>query len=135
MGTLIDTSVLVAAERGDLNLSEIVKSSDDDAFISVITVSEMLHGLHRATTTVIRERRSRFIEQLLDLLAVVPIDVEIARQHSSIWAHLAMKGNMIGMNDSWLAATCIANDLTMATANVREFERVPNLRISVWKTQ
>lgn len=135
MGTLIDTSVLVAAERGDLNLSEIVKSADDDAFISVITVSEMLHGLHRATTTVIRERRSRFIEQLLDLLAVVPIDVEIARQHSSIWAHLAMKGNMIGMNDSWLAATCIANDLTMATANVREFERVPNLRISVWKTQ
>lgn len=135
MGTLIDTSVLVWAERGKLNLSEIVESFDDDAFISVITVSEMLHGLHRATTAVIRDRRSKFIEQLLELLDVVPIDLEIAREHSKIWAHLAMKGNMIGMNDSWLAATCVANELAMATHNVREFERVPNLKVSVWDTK
>lgn len=133
MGTLIDTSVFVAAERGYANLIEIVE--DDDAFISVITVSEMLHGLNRATTAVIRDRRSKFIEQLLDLLAVIPIDIEIAREHSWIWAHLAMKGNMIGMNDSWLAATCIANGLTMATMNVREFDRVPNLKISNWSNK
>lgn len=136
MGTLIDTSVLVAAERGHLNLFGIVESfDDDDAFISVVTVSEILHGLHRATTAAIRDRRSKFIEQILDLLAVIPIDVEIAREHSWIWAHLTMKGNMIGMNDSWLAATCMANDLTMATTNVREFERVPNLKISKWSTK
>ena len=133
MGTLIDTSVLIAAERGDLDLSKVAATFDDDAFISVITVSEMLHGLHRATTAVIRDRRSKFIEEILELLAVIPIEIEIAREHSSIWAHLAMKGNMIGMNDLWLAATCLANDLTMATANVRDFERVPNLKVSFWK--
>lgn len=135
MGTLVDTSVLVAAERGDLDLSEIVRSFDDEAFISVVTVSEILHGLHRSTTTVIRERRSKFLDKLLDLIAVIPIEIEAARHHSSIWAHLAMKGNMIGMNDLWLAATCLANDLTMATTNVRDFEQVPNLKIAVWNTE
>ncbi len=135
MGTLVDTSVLVAAERGKINLNEIVNAYDDDAFISVVTVSEMLHGLHRATTAVVRTRRSEFIEQLLDLLTVIPIDIEIAREHSWIWAHLAMTGNMIGMNDTWLAATCIANDLTIATINVRDFERVPSLSVKVWTSQ
>lgn len=135
MGTLIDTSVLVTAERAKIDLREIASSFNDDVSISVVTVSEMLHGLHRATGLTIRERRSRFIEGLLDLLPVMSIDLEIAREHSRIWAFLAMKGNMIGMNDAWLAATCIANDLTIATSNIRDFERVPDLKISVWPIQ
>ncbi|MFN0141245.1 MAG: PIN domain-containing protein, partial [Pyrinomonadaceae bacterium] len=101
-------------------------------FISVVTVSEMLHGLHRANTVILRERRSRFIDVLLDLMPILPIDLEIAREHSRIWAFLSMQGNMIGMNDSWLAATCTANGLTIATSNIREFERVPDLKVSRW---
>jgi tRNA(fMet)-specific endonuclease VapC len=132
MGTLIDTSVLVTAERGEIDLLKIASSFNDDVYISVVTVSEMLHGLHRADGLKIRERRSRFIEGLLDLLPVMSIDLEIAREHSRIWAFLAMKGNMIGMNDAWLAATCTANDLIMATSNMRDFERVPDLNVKVW---
>lgn len=132
MGTLIDTSVLIAAERGTTDLNAISRSYDDEIFLSVVTVSELLHGLHRANTPSIRERRSRFIQGLLGLIPLMQIDLEIAEEHARIWAHLAMKGNMIGMNDAWLAATCLANDLAIATSNVREFERVPDLRIAAW---
>lgn len=42
---------------------------------------------------------------------------------------------MIGVHDSWIAATCIALNLTLVTANVREFNRVPGLRVENWGPQ
>lgn len=39
---------------------------------------------------------------------------------------------MIGAHDLWLAASSLAHDLTLATANLREFERVPGLRVEDW---
>ncbi len=39
---------------------------------------------------------------------------------------------MIGPHDLWLAATCFAHDLTMVTANLREFARIPGLAVEVW---
>lgn len=47
MGTLIDTSVVVAAERGTLDLEAVVRTADEFA-MSTVTVSELLHGVHRA---------------------------------------------------------------------------------------
>lgn len=38
-----------------------------------------------------------------------------------------------GVHDSWLAATCLAHGLKLATENVREFRRVPGLEIEEWK--
>jgi len=42
-------------------------------------------------------------------------------------------GERIGPHDLWLAATCIAHGLTLITANVREFARVPGLRLEDWR--
>lgn len=55
-----------------------------------------------------------------------------ARAHAQLWAKLASEGVLIGAHDLWLAATCIAHDLTMITANLREFERVQGLRAESW---
>jgi tRNA(fMet)-specific endonuclease VapC len=49
-----------------------------------------------------------------------------------LWSGLAQQGQMIGIHDSWIAASCIAHDLTLVTANLREFNRVPGLRIENW---
>ena len=133
MGTLIDTSILVEVERGRLDLDAQLHRSDQEYLISVITVSELLHGLHRANNAGRHKGRSAFVERIFDQFPVIPVDLEIARTHSRIWAHLSMAGNMIGMNDLWLAATCITHNLKIATANVREFERVPEIEIEVWQ--
>jgi len=60
------------------------------------------------------------------------VDLATARAHAQIWAELSSHGRMIGPHDLWLAAACIAHGLTMATANLRELERVPGLVVESW---
>ena len=96
--------------------------------ISVITVSELLHGVHRAEGAV-KARRLAFVEHLLASLPAVPIGEPIARMHAALWADLAAHGQMIGGHDLWIAATALSHDMPVVTGNVREFERVPGLRV------
>ena len=131
MGTLIDTSILIEAERGRLDLAEHLNESDE-YFVSVITASELLHGLHRSAGSAASARRRIFIDEALNRFAILDIDLEVARRHSRIWADLATAGKMIGMNDLWIAATCLSHDLRLATHNAREFERVGDLVVEVW---
>ena len=133
MAVLIDASILIEAERGKLDLEpHVARRPDDESFLSVITASELLHGVHRAAQPRLRAWRSAFVEGILDRFPVLQIDLATARAHARVWADLATTGTQIGPHDLWLAATCIAHGLTMVTANVREFERIPGLRIETW---
>lgn len=131
MGTLIDTSILIEAERGRLNLAEHLNETEE-YFVSVITASELLHGLHRSAGTPVSYRRRIFIEEVLNRFPLLDIDFEVARNHSRIWAELVRAGKVIGMNDLWIAATCLSHDQKLATRNVREFKRVSGLVVEVW---
>ena len=134
MGILIDSSVLIHFERIGTDIAKYVKGREDDSvFLSVITASELLHGVHRAANKAIKAKRLAFVEGVLAALPVLPIDVAVARSHSQLWAGLAQKGIMIGTHDSWLAATCLAHGLRLATHNLGEFERVPGLVIERWE--
>ncbi len=133
MGVLIDTSVLIDAERGRLDLAaHVARRPDDDAFLSVVTASELLHGVHRAATSAQRARRSAFVEGLLQRFPVLDIDLVTARAHGRVWADLAAAGTRVGPNDLWIAAAAIAHGLTLVTANLRELERVPGLDVEGW---
>ena len=133
MGVLIDASVLIDAERGRVDLAaHIDRHPDEDAFLSVVTASELLHGVHRATTAAQRSRRSAFVEGLLQRFSVLDVDLATARANARLWADLAAAGSRVGPNDLWLAAAALAHGLTLVTANLREFERVPGLRVEGW---
>jgi tRNA(fMet)-specific endonuclease VapC len=133
MGVLIDSSVLINAERSGTDLCAFVHGrEEEDAFLSVISASELLHGVHRAAEAQARARRLAFVEGVLAAVPVIGIDLATARSHASLWADLARKGTMIGVHDSWLAATCLAHGLRLATGNVREFARVPGLDVEAW---
>jgi tRNA(fMet)-specific endonuclease VapC len=101
---------------------------DEDRAISVITVSELLHGALRAKGA-LRSRRRAFVEHLLAGLTAIPITEPVARIHADVWAELAEGGRVIGAHDLWIAATALAHGLGVATRNVAEFERVPGLRV------
>jgi tRNA(fMet)-specific endonuclease VapC len=126
-GWLIDTSVLVDAERGGGALARV--PPDAEHSISVISVSEFVHGIHRATDERARMRRRAFVEDVLAELEALPITLEVARIHAEIWARLETAGEMIGIHDLWIAATALAHGLRVATTNAREFERVPGLAV------
>jgi predicted nucleic acid-binding protein len=133
VAVLIDASILIEAERGRLDLEpHVARHRDDDSFLSVITASELLHGVRRATRADVRAKRSAFVEGILERFPLLSVDLACARAHAQIWAELRQAGAMIGPHDLWLAATCLAHGLTMVTANLREFERVPGLAVELW---
>jgi tRNA(fMet)-specific endonuclease VapC len=133
VAVLIDSSILIEAERGRLDLERhVARHEDEEAFVSVVTASELLHGVHRATQPDVRAKRSAFVEGILERFPLLSVDLACARAHAQLWAELRQAGALIGPHDLWLAATCVAHGLTMVTANVREFARVPGLELEVW---
>jgi predicted nucleic acid-binding protein len=132
---LIDTSTLINAERGRLDLDEKLQIHPSASyFISVITASELFHGAERANDPARKFRRSQFIEGLLDRLPVLDVNLEIARVHAQLWAHLAARGQVIGAHDLWIAATATSRRMTVVTSNLRDYERVPGLEVEFWAT-
>ncbi len=133
MGVLIDASVLIDHERGRVDLGDrLAGREDEEFFLSVVTASELLHGVHRAGSSNIRARRSAFVEAVLERFPLLLVDLATARAHARLWAELMAEGRLIGPHDLWLAATCLAHGLTMVTGNVREFARVPGLDVEAW---
>ncbi len=126
-GILIDTSVLVDAERGGEALRRV--SADKERAISVITVSELLHGVHRAVSDPIRVRRRAAVEEVLATIEPIPITKPVARVHAEIWAGLEAAGEVLDAHDLWIAATALVHGLPVATTNARHFQRVPGLSV------
>jgi tRNA(fMet)-specific endonuclease VapC len=135
MGVLIDTSILIAYERGQLDVAaRVAGRENEEFFLSVISASELLHGIHRAGDPAVQAKRLAFVEAVLAGIPILEIDLSVARAHAALWSYLAQRGEMIGVHDSWIAATCIARDLTVITANTAEFQRVAGLRVENWLT-
>ena len=130
MGTLIDTSVIVAAERGLLDLAAVRAEGDEDVAISAITAAELLHGVERLRGAR-RARAERFVDALLDGVPVLDFDLAVARVHAVLSADLAERGTPVGAHDLIIAATAIAHDYTVITSNRRDFEKIEGLRLEV----
>lgn len=127
MAVLIDTTVLIDAERRGKALDDVI--GDQERGISAITASELLHGVHRAEMGAIRTRRSAFVEHVISAMEPLPITTAIARAHAEIWAELENDGDLIGAHDLWIAATALSHGMDVATANTRDFGRVPGLNV------
>ena len=128
MALLIDSDLLVDRERGVRAETTERLLGDEERAISVITVSELLHGVHRAAGER-RARRSAFVEHLLAGMQAIPITEPVARVHAELWAQLTERGQPIGAHDLWIAATAVAHGLGVATGNAADFGRVPGLRV------
>lgn len=128
MAVLVDTDLLVDWERDPAAGRLERLAGDEDRAISVITVSELLHGVHRATGGR-RARRHALVERLLAAFEPIPITTAVARVHAGIWAGLGARGRALGAHDLWIAATAITYGLGLATGNARDFSRVPGLRV------
>lgn len=135
MGVLIDTSILIEYERGRLDVPAALGDRDEEFYLSVVTATELLHGVHRASEPSVRARRSAFVEGVLSSFPLLDIELSIARAHARLWADLARTGRPIGAHDLWIAASCLARGLRLATAGAGEFERVPGLDIEIWGDQ
>lgn len=100
----------------------------DAAFTSIIVVAEIRFGLAKTPS----ERLQRLTEGVIGGIRVEPWDSPADSRYGEIRAYLEKKGTPIGGNDLFIAAHALSLDATVATANEREFRRVPGLRVENW---
>ena len=129
MGLILDSSPLIADEKGKFDLNGFLATRDEPVVIAAVTASELLHGCHRAVDEDRKRRRTRYVEWAISEFKTVPFALEEARHHARIWADLAGAGKMIGSNDLLIAATALSLGYTLATFNFDEFARVPGLTL------
>ena len=130
MGVILDTSVLIEAERRAFEIDKLVENREDEVFgISVIAVAELLHGVHRADSTERRLKRSAYVEKIIEFFPVYVFDVSVARIYSEIWSDLAKKGISIGSHDLIIGSTALSLGFSVATFNKRHFEKIEGLRV------
>ena len=133
MGTLIDSSVLIAWERDRHDIeTQFSAYADEDFAISAITASELLHGVHRAAIPAQRSQREAFVEGLLSRLPIISFDLVTARIHARLSADLALRGSAVGPHDLMIAATAIARGYIVATRDERSFPKIAGLSFRRW---
>ncbi len=134
MGLIVDTNVFIRFEKGDQAIDLSPWEQSEKVFVSVVTVSELLMGVHRANTDERRQRRSAFVEAVISGVGVLDFTIAVARLHAAIYSELAKKGQLIGAHDLIIAATARHHDHSLLTDNVDEFSRVPALRVVPFRT-
>ena len=130
MGIIFDTSVLIAIERSSYHIEKIINGKENEPFgISVITVSELLHGIHRADSEKRRLKREAYVEKIIEVFPIYPFDLSAARIYARIWANLAKQGMTIGAHDLMIASTSISLGFSVLTYDIRDYGRIEGLTI------
>lgn len=101
----------------------------DVALCSVVK-AELIHGAHHSNRTA---ENMRLLERFFAPFASLPFDDRCADVYGRIRHDLERVGMSIGPNDTMIAAIAVAHDLTLVTANSREFGRVIGLRFENWE--
>jgi predicted nucleic acid-binding protein len=116
---LLDTSVLIADERGRRLDAERLP---DEVAISAVTITELHVGVLAARDVDTRARRLATLEATADV-HLLPVDERVAASWALLRVHLAETGRRLNVNDLWIAATALANDLPVVTQD-DDFESV-----------
>ena len=134
MGILLDSTIIIAAERSGENPRQVVEQiafhlGDTEATLSVVTVIELAHGIARASSAERRAERERFLQELLQVFTVEPVSVPIAIRAGKVDGELASKGTRIALPDLLIGATALELGYSVATHNSRHFELIPGLTV------
>lgn len=129
MRYLLDTNAVTALVKKDAGFwARLRRTEPRDIVLSAIVAHEMFYGAYRGTRT------ERTLEQIADLpFACLDFTVEDARRAGEIRAALAAAGTPIGPYDVLIAGQALARDLVLVSRNLREFARVPGLRVENWE--
>jgi tRNA(fMet)-specific endonuclease VapC len=97
--------------------------------MSVVTYGELHNGAMKSQQ---REQSLAKLAQFLEYIPVMPMSETVGVRYGEIRSHLERAGTPIGNNDLWIAAHALDEGLTLVSNNLREFERVPALKVENW---
>ena len=131
---MLDSTAAVAAERQGKNARQlletvVLETGDEEIAVSVVTVLELAHGIARADTTERRDRRQRFLDELLGGVPIQPVTVPIALRAGQIDGRSQARGIRIPLSDLRIGTSALELGYGVGTANVRHFEQIPGLKV------
>lgn len=134
MGLILDSSVLITAERQGQNARQMLAAISNEVgnteiAISVVTLIELAHGAARADTSQRKERRQQFIKKLVTALPVHPVTVSIALRTGQIDGENQAKAVRLPLSDLLIGVTALELGYSVATGNPRHFRLVPGLSV------
>lgn len=135
MGLVLDSGVLIAAERDARPVSELLailehEHGETEIVLSSITVIELEHGLHRARTAEQAANRRAYLDTIYAAIPVEPFTREMAQLAAKIDADARQTGCTIPFADLMIGATALHFGYAAGTRNLRHFQMVPNLPIA-----
>ena len=134
MGLILDSSVLVAAERQGKNARQILstislKTGEAEIGLSVVTLIELAHGAARADTPERRAKRRQFIRELQVALPIHLVTATLAVRAGELDAENQARGVRLPLADLLIGVTALDLGYGLATANLRHFQQIPGLTI------
>lgn len=127
---LLDTHAFSAIIKGHPEaLAAYAKLNPETVKISVISLGEIAFGISRQNVGASKQAR---IRALLEDVEALPLAFAAVGIYGSIKADLLQRGEPIGGNDFWIAAHALALEATLVTGSLREFKRVPGLKLENW---
>jgi tRNA(fMet)-specific endonuclease VapC len=125
---ILDTTVLVDAERGGDSLDVAIDDGDDVA-VAAVTVAELKVGVQLAKGRR-REKRERFVAAVLGAVSVEAYDLDVADVHAGLLAHVRRTGTPRGAHDLIIAATARAQDRQVVSSDKKAFADLPGVSMA-----
>ena len=128
---LLDTNVvsdLIRHPHGVIT-KRISLEGEDNVCTSIIVASELRFGAHKRSS----KQLTRQLDLVLSTIQVMPFEAPADRLYGKLRVYLEERGTPIGPYDMLIAAQALALDCTIVTRNVREFSRVPELKVDDWQ--
>lgn len=131
MSYMLDTNICIYAikNKPEQVLKRIKDNIENDLCISTITLAELELGVEKSAMP---EKNTAALMQLLSILTVLPFTDLAAVEYGKICAYLQRNGTPIGTMDMLIAAHAKSENAVIVTNNVKEFKRVPDLKIENW---
>ncbi len=128
---LLDTNICIYLIKSKFpNLQKRIEETDpSEIAISAITVAELEFGISKSLYP---ERNKIALLKFLSPFEIVPFTEKDCEDFGWLRTYLNKKGTPIGAYDLQIASQCLARDLVLISNNLKEFERVPNLKYENW---
>ena len=127
---VVDTNTLIYFFKNEGGVADhLLASPPGELAIPAVVVYELEVGIAKSNAP--QRRRAQLLE-LLEWVEICPFGVAQARCAASVRAALEKRGEPIGPIDILIAGTALAYEATLITRNIREFSRIPGLRVENW---
>jgi tRNA(fMet)-specific endonuclease VapC len=124
-----DTCIYIIKKQPEHVLRRYQTEYDDECCISTITLSELEFGVEKSLH---KERNRLALDVFMVPLEVMPYDAYAAQQYGIVRSYLTSRGQPIGPLDLLIAAHARSLGVSLITNNIREFRKVPGLKVATW---